>query len=217
MGACFVDGDEGSYRRGWNRYYNIYQSEQRSIVSFYGQTIIEEGKTIMCENMLTREELDRLHAVCNKATPGPWQAVKREHCDAGVTEHCVVIGRSIASVGCKGKTENDAAFIAAARTEFPRALATVDALYEQIDKLTTELDDVRRVINQYDTLVSQNTDVYQGDGEQYWYVRDKSSDRYLGTDDLWHACGDPDELCQFLSREDAVFAIERNTLKETAK
>jgi hypothetical protein len=88
--------------------------------------------------VLTPEELARLRTLCEQATPGPWKQSNIDHPDACAMEYCVVIGDTIARVGCGGNSWNDSAFITAAREAVPALLDENAQLREKITRLEDE-------------------------------------------------------------------------------
>lgn len=73
---------------------------------------------------MTNEELDRLEALANAATPGPWVADERWVEDADEYD----IGEA--------QETSDAEFIAAARTAIPQLIAEIRRLQAIIDPVT---------------------------------------------------------------------------------
>lgn len=86
---------------------------------------------------MTPEELSRLRELCEKATPGPWEAHVATRFK-GIEQERGVIGPNGENVICwvvdefEQSTENDE-FIAAARTALPQLLDEVDQLREVLD------------------------------------------------------------------------------------
>jgi hypothetical protein len=81
---------------------------------------------------MTHEQLQILRALCEKATPGPWEYHKSESGDGVLCPR----GGYVVEVG-HGTTNNDAAFIAAARDALP-------ALLDEVERLRERLDDIQQ-------------------------------------------------------------------------
>ena len=101
---------------------------------------------------MTEQELSRLEALCNAATAGPWydHNPDDEHSmnayvvstspvepsvdtDYRINDHAIIVAITLLQtprVACTsdGRYEQNAAFIAAARTELPRLIAAYRAL-----------------------------------------------------------------------------------------
>lgn len=79
-------------------------------------------------NLLSADELAAIRMRADQATPGPWQ-----HRDQGD----IYVKGSTTTIAHRdvGGTDADADFIAAARTDIPRLLATVDTYHEIVAML----------------------------------------------------------------------------------
>jgi len=82
---------------------------------------------------LTRAELDAIRERCEAATPGPWTPVPQTSDGRHIREAAVVNASMQSFWQCcykqgNGQPEQDAAFIAAARTDVPALLAHIEAL-----------------------------------------------------------------------------------------
>lgn len=90
---------------------------------------------------MTKDWLEELRARCEAATPGPWETDDEDNGIAGPNGGLVAFVHPYANthtVIASGEewSHADAAFIAAARTDLPRALAVIekaDAVFEAMD------------------------------------------------------------------------------------
>lgn len=97
-------------------------------------------------NIPTPAELAAWRALCEQATPEPWQYVMLADHDAQVTYACIRIGDEVQRIGLRKKDEEDARFIAAARTALPRLLDEC----ERLRGLARELaDQIQQVLPHY--------------------------------------------------------------------
>lgn len=81
------------------------------------------------ENKITHEWIEEQRALCEAATPGPWNA----------SDYASVLAFTDAEV-CQRANDNDMAFMATARTALPAALDALEAAYSEIARLTAERD-----------------------------------------------------------------------------
>lgn len=118
-------------------------------------------------DLMTCEERSAARARCEAATPGPWVRWEgHASVHAGLhgqnTPFCIGADLRIcegddwdyeeaASYDCPvSDADTDAAFIAAARTDLPKALDTIDALEAQLGTLCDSLDEAADAARCYD-------------------------------------------------------------------
>ena len=95
-------------------------------------------------------DLDRIEALVNAATPGPWTTAPDpgcgEVCDCGETcsreDHALIARSAAPTVGlavvlAEERDEANAAFIAAAREDIPALVAELRAARAEIERLRT--------------------------------------------------------------------------------
>ena len=101
-------------------------------------------------------DLDRIEALANAATPGPWTTAPDpgcgEVCDCGETcsreDHALIARSAAPTVGlavvlAEERDEANAAFIAAAREDIPALVAELRAARAEIERLRTAAADER--------------------------------------------------------------------------
>jgi hypothetical protein len=87
---------------------------------------------------LQPEELKAIEARCEAATPGPWVATISPDGTVAMVDHATLRSDDadeplmIASCDVIGNLDNDADFIAAARTDIPRLLATIEEMAGEV-------------------------------------------------------------------------------------
>ena len=90
---------------------------------------------------ITNEQAQEWRELAEAATPGPWEpgvlSIPRDSV-ISVSEN-----RYVCSVGNGGYWQQDAAFIAAARTAVPALLTERDALAAEVQQLRAQLDDAK--------------------------------------------------------------------------
>lgn len=113
---------------------------------------------------MTPADIAKARAVCEAATPGPWQ----QHPDYPVT---VDDGRNMA-FDCD--TEEDAAFIAAARTHLPAALDALEQSRAREAQVEKELAEAVGLLR----MLLDGTDHYaQDDAAEFVSRFDEEADR----------------------------------------
>lgn len=93
---------------------------------------------------MTPEQLDEIEARANQATEGPWVVTtcRCEHPGLKPSEHGVLATKTSGMLAdfCESlNDENDAEFIATARTDIPQLVAEVRRLRSQTQQLLTDL------------------------------------------------------------------------------
>lgn len=81
--------------------------------------------------MITPEQIARLRILCAGVTQEPWRYAYKDNPEVCVTEHCVVIGESIAFIGIGREAGNNAHLIAEAATILPTLLDEIEALQKE--------------------------------------------------------------------------------------
>ena len=107
-------------------------------------------------------DLDRIEALANAATPGPWTTAPDpgcgEVCDCGETcsreDHALIARSAAPTVGlavvlAEERDEANAAFIAAAREDVPALVAELRAARAEIERLRTAAADERADVVAY--------------------------------------------------------------------
>lgn len=74
--------------------------------------------------MITNDELDRLQAVCDAATPGPWEFLWPLHIVTKKMDMSQVATGDVETI-CEAVDETDGEFLVAARTALPALIAEV--------------------------------------------------------------------------------------------
>jgi hypothetical protein len=85
---------------------------------------------------MTQDELNRLKALCEQATPGPWSPCVDHYEDYGIM---APTAREIGRLGGLTQAHEDAAFIASSRTAMPELIA-------EVERLTIGITDIRDVL-----------------------------------------------------------------------
>lgn len=122
----------------------------------------DDGKLIA---MLTRYQWGEVQKLCDAATPGPWRVADTEEetnswWSGGAVTGCVVVPDkmddqtfAICATNDDGlpaeQNITDAAFIAAARTALPAALAQLATLTAEAERLKWENQSIRELMNVY--------------------------------------------------------------------
>lgn len=81
--------------------------------------------------MITKEERDRDKAICDAATPGPWEYTKTVWAERSGTEDVCDLGNDawvVTRAPALSRYDNDGAFIAAARNRLPVYIAALDEM-----------------------------------------------------------------------------------------
>ena len=120
--------------------------------------------------MITKDELQHWLSVCDAATEGPWSncydGVPVDHSvysDTDEDNTCVATTWGVAHGVTPEQAQSDAAFIAIARTALPRAIARIQELESEVERLRAQIDTCgfKRIHEQLAWALSEHDELNQ--------------------------------------------------------
>ncbi|MFJ5071676.1 hypothetical protein ACIQC7_35200 [Kitasatospora sp. NPDC088556] len=106
---------------------------------------IDPASCLICRSTTQPLDLDAIQARADAATPGPWHVVAdQQDLNRWVTDETGALAFSFGYLG--NRTEGDARFVAAARTDVEQLLARVRDLKTEVERLSADRATVRNAI-----------------------------------------------------------------------